>query len=660
MAPNRFVYDFDEPSEGGRDLLGGKGIGLAEMTQLGVPVPAGFTITTDACRAYTENGGQLPDGLEAEVERHLTSLEEKSGKRFGDPGDPLLVSVRSGAAVSMPGMMDTILNLGLNDDAVRGLAERTGNPRFANDSYRRLIQMYGEVVDGVDGHLFEEALSKLKDERGAALDVDLSAEDMARLVETFKAIYESETGSGFPQDAREQLSRAVRAVFDSWDNPRAQVYRRAHHIPDDLGTAVNVVQMVFGNKGDQSGTGVAFTRDPSTGEPGLYGEFLADAQGEDVVAGIRTPEPLAEMKEALPEAFEQFVGTMQRLEEHYRDMQDIEFTVEDGRLYLLQTRSAKRTAAAALKSAVDMVDGGPDLARGRRRPHRPRTARPAPAPDDRPLGERRGRRAGAERLAGRRLGEDRLRRRHRGRAREERRQRDPRPLGDDPGRHPRDDRGAGDPDRPRWHDLARGGRCARDGQAVRGRLRGAHGRHGGEDCGARRPPARRGRRDHDRRRHGPRDARPRRARPAADQRGLRDDPRLGRRHAAPEGARERGHARGRGQGARVRRPGHRPLPHRAHVHGGGPAPGRPRDDHGLERGRAAPRARQAAPAPAGGLRGHLRGDGGPARHDPPARPAAARVPAAARGGDRRADARADPGAAARRTRCSGRAAAASG
>jgi pyruvate, orthophosphate dikinase len=357
VSPNRFVYDFDEPSEGGRDLLGGKGIGLAEMTQLGVPVPAGFTITTDACRAYIESG-EVPDGLEAEVERHLTSLEEKTGKRFGDPGDPLLVSVRSGAAISMPGMMDTILNLGLNDDAVRGLAERTGNPRFANDSYRRLIQMYGEVVEGVDGHLFEEALSKLKDERGAALDVDLSAEDMSGLVETFKGIYESETGNGFPQDAREQLSRAVRAVFESWDNPRAQVYRRAHHIPDDIGTAVNVVQMVFGNKGAQSGTGVAFTRDPSTGEHGLYGEFLADAQGEDVVAGIRTPEPLERMESSLPDAFGQLTATMRRLEEHYRDVQDIEFTVEDGSLYLLQTRSAKRTAAAALKSAVDMVGEG--------------------------------------------------------------------------------------------------------------------------------------------------------------------------------------------------------------------------------------------------------------------------------------------------------------
>src|SRR6476659_7067646 len=270
------------------------------MTQLGVPVPDGFTITTDACRAYTEGGGEFPDGLEAEVDRHLTGLEEKTGKHFGDPADPLLVSVRSGAAVSMPGMMDTILNLGLNDEAVRGLAERTGNPRFANDSYRRLIQMYGEVVDGIDGHLFEEALSKLKDERGAALDVDLSAEDMAGLVETFKAIYESEAGSGFPQDAREQLSRAVRAVFESWDTPRAQVYRRAHHISDDLGTAVNVVQMVFGNKGARSATGVGFTRYPSTGEAGLYGEFLTDAQGEDVVAGIRTPQPIEEVRSRLP------------------------------------------------------------------------------------------------------------------------------------------------------------------------------------------------------------------------------------------------------------------------------------------------------------------------------------------------------------------------
>ncbi len=357
-ADRRYVYDFEEPSEGGRELLGGKGIGLAEMTQLGVPVPAGFTITTDACRAYMASGGELPDGLSAEIDEHIDALERKTGKRFGDHDDPLLVSVRSGAAISMPGMMDTILNLGLNDVAVEGLAGTTGNARFAYDSYRRLIQMYGEVVTGIDGQRFEQALTDLKAARGVQQDVELDDGDLRELVATFKRIYEEDTGGPFPQDAREQLTRSVRAVFESWDTPRAQVYRRAHRIPDDLGTAVNVVQMVFGNKGEGSGTGVAFTRDPSTGERGLYGEFLADAQGEDVVAGIRTPEPLAAMEERLPQAFEQFRDTMRRLEEHYKDVQDIEFTVEDGRLYLLQTRSAKRTAAAALKAAVSMVEEG--------------------------------------------------------------------------------------------------------------------------------------------------------------------------------------------------------------------------------------------------------------------------------------------------------------
>jgi pyruvate, orthophosphate dikinase len=341
----RYVYDFDEPTQGGRDLLGGKGIGLAEMTQLGVPVPAGFTITTDACRAYMASGGQFPDGLEAEIDEHLARLEETTSKRFGDPDDPLLVSVRSGAAVSMPGMMDTILNVGLNDAAVEGLARRTGNERFARDSYRRLIQMYGETVDHIEPHRFSDALGKQED-------------DLPGLIETFKSIYAEETGHPFPQDAKEQLGRAVRAVFESWDTPRAKAYRRHNHIPDDLGTAVNVVQMVFGNKGEQSGTGVAFTRDPSTGEAGLYGEFLADAQGEDVVAGIRTPEPVESMRERLRAAFDELIETMRRLEEHYKDMQDIEFTVEDGKLYLLQTRSAKRTAAAALKAAVAMVDEG--------------------------------------------------------------------------------------------------------------------------------------------------------------------------------------------------------------------------------------------------------------------------------------------------------------
>src|SRR6476646_10080546 len=327
-----YVYDFDEPADGGRELLGGKGIGLAEMTQLGIPVPAGFTITTEACRAYMASGGEV-EGLEEEIAEHVERLEERTGKRFGDPEDPLLVSVRSGAAISMPGMMDTVLNVGLNDESVEGLARSTGNEELARDCYRRLIQMFGETVDGIPHESF-------------------SIDDS---VERAREIYEHDTAHGFPQDAREQLRRAITAVFDSWNSSRAQIYRRTYDIPDDLGTAVNVVQMVFGNKGESSATGVAFTRDPSTGEQGVYGEFLLNAQGEDVVAGTRTPQPLEELHDRLPEAYDQLLATMAALERHYRDVQDIEFTVEEGRLYLLQTRTAKRTAAAAIKAAVDMT-----------------------------------------------------------------------------------------------------------------------------------------------------------------------------------------------------------------------------------------------------------------------------------------------------------------
>ena len=352
-----FVYAFDEQAPGGRELLGGKGVGLAEMTALGAPVPAGFTVTTDACREVMRTG-EVPDDLWRQVDEHVARLEETAGKRFGDPHAPLLVSVRSGAAISMPGMMDTILNLGLNDVAVEGLSAATGNPRFAFDSYRRLIQMYGEVVDGIDGHLFEGELQELKEHRGVQLDVELDADDLRGLIRTFQEIYEREVGDPFPADASEQLRRAVRAVFDSWDSPRAKVYRRTYDIPDDLGTAVNVVQMVFGNKGASSGTGVCFTRDPSTGERRLFGEFLVDAQGEDVVAGIRTPEPIERMRDRLPDAYDRLVETLDRLEEHYREMQDIEFTVEEGALYLLQTRTGKRTARAALRIAVEMTDEG--------------------------------------------------------------------------------------------------------------------------------------------------------------------------------------------------------------------------------------------------------------------------------------------------------------
>jgi pyruvate,orthophosphate dikinase len=354
----RFVYSFEEPTHGGRELLGGKGVGLSEMAHLDVPVPAGFTITTDACRAFLAAGGELPSGLEEEIEEHVGRLERATGKRFGDPANPLLVSVRSGAAISMPGMMDTILDLGLNDETAHGLAAATGDSRFAFDSYRRLIQMYGEVVEGIDGHRFEQALVALKAESGTHDDVDLTAPDLLRLIERYQLIYETEAGRPFPADAHEQLLRAVRAVFDSWNSPRACVYRQTYEIPDELGTAVNVMQMVFGNRGDDCATGVCFSRDPSTGERGLCGEFLVNAQGEDVVAGIRLPRSLDEMRDLFPAAYAELEQTVDRLERHYRDVQDIEFTVEQGRLFLLQTRSAKRTAAAAVRTAVAMVAEG--------------------------------------------------------------------------------------------------------------------------------------------------------------------------------------------------------------------------------------------------------------------------------------------------------------
>ncbi len=353
----RYVWDFDEPSEGGKALLGGKGAGLAEMTQIGMPVCGGFTVSTDACRAYMRES-KVPEGLDKEVDEAIVRLEQKSGKKFGDLKDPLLVSVRSGAAVSMPGMMDTVLNLGLNDAAAAGLAETTGNPRFAYDCYRRLVQMYGEVVDGIEPNMFEDALTELKEKRGVKNDAELNADDLRQLADTFVAIYEKEKGHKFPQDPREQLMRAIEAVFDSWETPRARVYRDHAGIPHDLGTAVNVCQMVFGNRGDNCGTGVCFTRNPSTGEQGLYGEFLLNAQGEDVVAGIRTPQPLEQMEKPFPQAFKELVESMKTLEQHYHDMQDMEFTVEEGKLYLLQTRSAKRTARAALRAAVSMVEEG--------------------------------------------------------------------------------------------------------------------------------------------------------------------------------------------------------------------------------------------------------------------------------------------------------------
>ena len=358
MSEKRYIYDLSEGDATMRNLLGGKGAGVAEMARIGVPVPDAFTVTTTACVETMNRGGEWPDGLADEINAGLARLEERTGRKLGGSESPLLVSVRSGAVFSMPGMMDTILNLGVSDESVAAIAEESGNERFAWDCYRRFIQMYGEVVEGVPAYAYEDALTELKRKRGVELDTDLGPADLKELVATFKEISNEHLGGEWTSDPVEQLHRAVNAVFRSWQNPRAEVYRRANNIPSDLGTAVNVMQMVFGNRGDDSATGVCFTRNPSTGAKELYGEFLVNAQGEDVVAGIRTPRPLAEMREVLPEAYDELIDTMHRMEAHYRDMQDMEFTVENGKLFLLQTRNGKRTAAAALKVASDLVDEG--------------------------------------------------------------------------------------------------------------------------------------------------------------------------------------------------------------------------------------------------------------------------------------------------------------
>ena len=354
----KWVYMFTEGNATMRNLLGGKGANLAEMTSLGLPVPQGFTVTTEACTQYYEDGRKINDEIMSQIMDAIVKLEEITGKKFGDKENPLLVSVRSGARASMPGMMDTILNLGLNEEVVETLAEASGNARWAWDCYRRFIQMYSDVVMEVGKKYFEELIDKMKEEKGVTQDVDLTAEDLKTLAGQFKAEYKEKIGADFPSDAKEQLMGAVKAVFRSWDNPRANVYRRDNDIPYSWGTAVNVQMMAFGNMGDDCGTGVAFTRDPATGENGLFGEFLTNAQGEDVVAGVRTPMPIAKMAEEFPEAFEQFQNVCQTLENHYRDMQDMEFTVENKKLYMLQCRNGKRTAQAALKIACDLVDEG--------------------------------------------------------------------------------------------------------------------------------------------------------------------------------------------------------------------------------------------------------------------------------------------------------------
>ena len=354
----KWVYLFSEGDASMRELLGGKGANLAEMTKLGLPVPQGFTISTEACTQYYEDGRQINDEIQTQINEAIVKMEEITGKKFGDLENPLLVSVRSGARASMPGMMDTILNLGLNEEVVEVVAKKTGNERWARDCYRRFIQMYSDVVMEVGKKYFEELIDKMKEERGVTQDVDLTAEDLKELANQFKAEYKAKIGQDFPDDPKEQLMGAVKAVFRSWDNPRANVYRRDNDIPYSWGTAVNVQEMAFGNWSDESGTGVAFTRDPATGEKKLMGEFLINAQGEDVVAGVRTPQPIAALKEVMPEVFEQFTQVCSTLENHYRDMQDMEFTIQDRKLFMLQTRNGKRTAQAALKIACDLVDEG--------------------------------------------------------------------------------------------------------------------------------------------------------------------------------------------------------------------------------------------------------------------------------------------------------------
>ena len=354
----KWVYLFREGNADMRNLLGGKGANLAEMTNLGLPIPPGFTVTTEACTDYYNHGRSISEEIQIQIFDALALLEEKLGKKFGDTENPLLVSVRSGARASMPGMMDTILNLGLTDISVEGFAKRTGNPRFAYDSYRRFIQMFSDVVMEVPKSLFERVIDEIKEDRKVHFDTELTAEDLKEVIRRFKEIYKEKMGEEFPQEPRVQLMEAVKAVFRSWDNERAIVYRRMNDIPGDWGTAVNVQSMVFGNMGNTSGTGVAFTRNPSTGAKGIYGEYLINAQGEDVVAGIRTPQPITRLEEDLPECYEEFLKIANRLEEHYRDMQDMEFTIEDGKLYFLQTRNGKRTAQAALQIACDLVDEG--------------------------------------------------------------------------------------------------------------------------------------------------------------------------------------------------------------------------------------------------------------------------------------------------------------
>ena len=468
----KYVYLFSEGNAQMRDILGGKGANLAEMTNIGLPVPQGFTVSTEACTRYYEDCGIIAQDILDEIAQYVSKTEEITGKKFGDPANPLLVSVRSGSRASMPGMMDTILNLGLNREVAEGLAALTGNERFAYDSYRRFIQMFSDVVMGLPKSSFEKIIDQIKAEKGVKADTELTAADMRRLTDEFLAHYRQSMGKEFPTDAREQLIEAVKAVFRSWNNERAIVYRRMNDIPSSWGTAVNVQAMVFGNMGDTSGTGVAFTRDPATGENRLYGEFLMNAQGEDVVAGIRTPQPISALKEVMPEVYTRFTEIASTLEKHYRDMQDMEFTIENRKLYMLQTRNGKRTAAAALKIAVDLVAEGllsTDEALLKVEP----CQLDAPSPAVRRQGacSRQARSRRLARLTRRGCRKGPLHRRGRKGRGCARRKNRPRAAGDLARRHRRHVRLRGHPHRARRTHFARGGCRARYGPLLRSRLR---------------------------------------------------------------------------------------------------------------------------------------------------------------------------------------------
>ena len=655
----KYVYDFSEGNKDMKDLLGGKGANLAEMTNMGLPVPHGFTISTEACLAYLDAGG-FPEGLADEVETHVQTLESSMGKRLGDPSDPLLVSVRSGAKFSMPGMMDTVLNLGLNEESLKGLAEQSGGDmRFARDAYRRFIQMFGKIVMDVPADAFEEALDRAKDAKGeGASDTDLDADDLAALATEFLGIYRQHTGQEFPTDPREQMRLAIEAVFKSWNGRRAIDYRRQNKISDSLGTAVNVQSMVFGNRGDDSGTGVAFTRDPSTGEKVPYGDYLGNAQGEDVVAGIRNTLPLADLETVDPTSYAGLREVMATLEGHYRDMCDIEFTIEKGRLWILQTRVGKRTAFGEWVMAYemldeDLIDEGEALLRVDANRLEELFKRRVDATGAEPIatglnaspgrGHRRGgvhRRRGAVARAGGGAGH-------------------PGPSRDDAGRLPRHDRGPGHPDERRRDELARGGGGARRGHPGGVRRRRDQAPDGRRAVHRERHRRARGRRHHDRRvqrqrlrgrapapgiaaREGAARGRGRATGTAvAFVRALDDD----RRRAAPvAGSRQRRHPRPVDERARARRRGHRPVPHRAHVPRGGARPRGPQDDLRRDGGGGAGGLRRPDAAAAGRLRRHLHRDERAAGDRAAARPAAARVPARPGGARRRGGARQGQGA----------------